>query len=144
MPNGVSLSNIITDEALSELIYYSGGHIRSLVRFMREAALQTGDKLPIPLQAARRAVAGNVGVLSGGLNKDDYALLAKLEYDDTQVWDNAEERQKALLEQAYVYEYVNGGDEDFLNSASQWYAVNPIVRGLNPFKRALEQLEKPE
>ena len=143
MPPGVALANVISDDGLSELLYYSGGHIRSLLRFMREAALQANKILPISVKAAQKAIKGNVGVLAGGLNGTDYELLAQLEFGDSQEWDNSGERHKELLEQSYVYEYVNGGDEDFLNEAAQWYAVNPIVRGLNPFKRALERLKTP-
>ncbi len=139
MPPGVALASVITDDALDFLLKYSGGHIRSLLRFMRDAALKTDDTLPIVLNAAQQAIRRNVGVLVGGLNGLDWDYLAELETSEEQLWNNEEERHRKMLEDGYVYEYVNGGEHTVFTSAAQWYAVNPIVRELNPFKSAVEQ-----
>jgi hypothetical protein len=43
------------------------------------------------------------------------------------------------LEELAIFEYINGGQEDNpFDPAAPWYVVNPIVRELSQFKRAVE------
>lgn len=52
---GTKIDEIFTPDALEYLLKYSGGHIRSLIRFVQEAIIEIDD-LPIDYAAARKSV----------------------------------------------------------------------------------------
>jgi hypothetical protein len=45
-----------------------------------------------------------------------------------------------MLENLSVLEYMNGGDEGPFEAAEPWCAVNPVVRELQKFKSAVQDL----
>lgn len=140
IPPSVTLPNVFEDDALDFLITYSGGHVRSLLMYARESTLYGERTLPITLASAQLAVAENITFNSPKEGGADWERLAALEAENTQEWHTQNENERRLLEQLFVLEYINGGDEDPFNKMSPWYAVHPIVRQLNPFKRALQKI----
>jgi hypothetical protein len=113
-------------------------YIRDLLRFVRESTLYGDRTLPISLFAARKAVSENIIFHNPRGGDEDWKRLAKLELSDGQEWHVQDPDHRRLLEQLYVMEYINGGEEDPFNEAVPWYAVHPIVRKLRPFLRAVE------
>ena len=143
MPEGVMLDHVFQRDALDFLVRYSGGHVRSLLRFARESIASPEKNLPMPLKAAHRAIAETVTAFSIMLQSQDWTLLAELEASSTQKWDGEHPSKRHLLEQVAVQEYINGGEEDPFNEPAPWYAVNPILREMNPFKEASRHLSDP-
>jgi signal transduction histidine kinase len=143
LPEGVLLNQVFQDNTLDFLVRYSGGHVRSLLRFAREATASSEKTLPLPLKAAHRAIAETVTAFSTMLQSEDWMLLAELEASSTQKWDGENPAKRDLLEQVAVQEYINGGEEDPFNEPAPWYAVNPILREMNPFNEALRHLSNP-
>ncbi|GAB4453791.1 MAG: hypothetical protein OHK0029_07260 [Armatimonadaceae bacterium] len=148
MPNGVALAHVIEDKALAFLQKYSGGHVRNLLMFVREASLLTGEHLPIKYTAVREAIRPTVNILAGSLRDEDWKRLAELELSPDQKWDNNDPEKRRLLENLVVLEYVNGDEENEVVGAESfdedtaWYAVNPFIRGMKSFRMAVEVLEQ--
>jgi hypothetical protein len=139
---GRSVADLFQPDALDFLLAYSGGHVRSLMLFVREASLASKGSLPIPLRAAQRAIAQTVGLLSAAMRPEDWEALARLERSEDQDWDNNDAERRRLLDLTSVLEYINGGHEDPFNTAAPWYAVHPIIRELRQFKHALSRLDR--
>ncbi|MDX1934157.1 MAG: hypothetical protein SFU56_16270 [Capsulimonadales bacterium] len=136
-PN-LTLEKAFETSALDFMIEYSGGHIRDLLRFARESTLYGERKLPITLRSVQKAVSENISFHNPKEGEEDWKRLAELELSETQEWQTQKPDERRLLEQLYVMEYINGGEEDIFNDTFPWYAVHPIVRKLRPFLRAVE------
>lgn len=136
----VPLDDVFTPEALDFLLKYSGGSIRSLMSFVREAVTYT-DGTPIGLPAARLAIRQTVRDYSTSIPEAHWAELARLDLSSDQKIPNDNADYLAMLESLSVLEYLNGGDEENpFGLAEPWYAVNPIVRELQKFKSAKADL----
>ena len=141
LPLHVTEAMVFEPAALDFLIKYCGGHTRTLMIYARAATLYGERTLPITRHTAERAVAQNIAFTSPLGGADDWKRLAALELSDTQEWQAHDPENRRLLEQLYVLEYINGGDEDVFNDLTPWYAVHPVVRELRPFKRELQALQ---
>jgi hypothetical protein len=137
LPPGVALAQVFTDVALDLLLGYSGGHIRNLLAYTREAISYANDTLPIGEQAVRKAVGQTVSGDVLSLRPDDWKALAALARTDGSEWDAHTPTRRRLLEELFVLEYVNGGDGSGLDDELYWYAVNPPLRELRSFRNAL-------
>lgn len=141
IPPGVELTDVFTPDALDFIVGNSGGHVRNLLRFARESVSYGDNQLPISIRAAYRSIGKQVSLFTMIMRPDDWNRVAELEASTQQTWDSQDAAKARLLEQLAVLEYVNGGNEDPFNETAPWYAVNPIVRQMNPFKDALQTLK---
>lgn len=139
---GLTLKEVFDDDALEFLLRYSGGHTRNLVSFVQNACTYA-NKLPITLDAAKRAIQQTVRTYSTAIPESHWRKLAALELSGDQKIENGDEDYLKMLENLRALEYINGGDEDVFASAEPWYAVNPIVRELKKFKEAVENSRTP-
>lgn len=137
---GLGLNEVFAEDALNFLLTYSGGHVRDLMIFVREAC--TYGDLPIPLKAAHQAIAQTVRTYSTSIHKDHWKKLAELDLSADQKIPGGDPDYLAMLENLSVLEYINGGEDDPFADAEPWYAVNPIVRELQKFKSAVNALSK--
>ena len=155
----IKLEDAFTPDALDLLIRYSGGHIRSFIRFAREScadALQKG--LPINFDNADHVIRNEFGSISpSSFSPDTWAILAKLDLSNDQQVETDADKYAEMLEKLILFEYINGDGESAANGAKRkdynrnvhWNAANPFLRELTQFERAKEQLlnpaeEKPE
>lgn len=139
-PDNPLVPELFEDEALDWLIRYSGGHLRDLMQFIQESVTYV-EEPPITLSAAKRALGQTVALYSRSIRDSYWMKLAEVEVHPDKRIDLADADYQTMLEQLIVLEYVNGGNEsDSFNPCAPWYGVNPIVRELRPFKRAVEAL----
>lgn len=132
-----ALGEVFADDALDFLITYSGGNLRHLFNFVQEACTRT-QTLPLPLDAAHRAVQGMVKSYSTAIRQNHWANLAHLETSPDQSIANGDPDYLDLLEKQAVLEYINGPNSSGPFAENEpWYAVHPIVRELQKFKRAV-------
>ncbi len=135
------LHDIFTAEARDWLVTYSGGHVRELMGFARQACTEV-ESLPIDIKAARRALHRTIAIYITSLPSTFWRKLARLDCSLDQQVDNNDPDSRKMLEMVGVMEYINGGDEnDPFSPAAPWYAVNPIVRQLPQFKAAVSALD---
>lgn len=133
--------SIIDRDALEFLIRYSGGHVRYLMMFLRNATALT-DTAPITLKAAERAIGDTVSLFSR-MPLRYWKVLAALELSEGQQIEIENNDVKDMLMQLMILEYRNGEvGADAFNHNAPWYAVHPIIRELLPFKAAVEELKK--
>ncbi|HVG20716.1 MAG TPA: hypothetical protein VNI02_16825, partial [Blastocatellia bacterium] len=118
------LGQAFTEEALGFLLKYSGGHARNLMTFVQEACTYTDD-IPIPLEAAHRAIQPTVRTYSTAIPDSHWNRLAQLDLSPDQKIDNGEKDYLSMLENLSVLEYMDGGKDDPFALAEPWYAVNP-------------------
>ena len=133
-----ALEQVFAPDALDFLLRYSGGHVRSLMRFVQSAcsyARRTG--IPIPLAAAHHAVQQTVPTYTASIPQAHWEKLAQLDLSPDQFIPGGDSDYLVMLEDLSVLEYINGGDAgNPFAVAAPWYAVNPIVRELPQFKAA--------
>ena len=141
---GTPLDQVFTPPALDWMLTYSGGHVRDLMGFVRQACAEVAD-LPIDLKAARNSLRPAVAIYSTSIPAAHWPKLARLERSPDQQIDNNDPDSRTMLEMVSVMEYINGGGgaDDPFTPAAPWYAVNPIVRALPQFKAALQALDDP-
>ena len=137
---GADLGRVFTPEALDCLLTYSGGHIRDLMGFVRQACSKV-KALPIDLPTARRALDGSYNIFSVAIPAAYWPKLARLERSPNQLIDPNDPNFGRMLEMIAVMEYRNGDGAGSASPAVPWYAVNPIVRELPQFKAALAALD---
>ena len=142
LPPEVRLDTVFEPRALEQLVYFSAGHIRSLMLFAREAIVESDDILPLSEKTVLTAIAQNNPFQQPLRGADDWKRLAELELDPEQFWQAQDPDCRRLLQQLFVCEYVNGGNDSIIPDAEKWYAVNPLVRDGRGFKRALEEAKK--
>ena len=136
----LKLTDAFTSEALEFLLKYSGGHVRNLMTFVQNACTYA-DNIPIPLNAAQRAIQQTVRNYSTAIPEHHWKKLAELDRSPDQKIPNGDGDYLVMLENLSVLEYINGGDTDPFAEAEPWYAVNPIVRELQKFKTSAKQLQ---
>lgn len=140
----LALDEVFDSEALDFLLTYSGGHVRNLIIFVQEACNYAED-IPIPLNAARKAVRQTARTYHTSIPEHHWEKLATLDRSPNQEIPNNDEDFLTMLENLSVLEYINGDeDADVAFGSLQWYAVNPIVRELPKFKAAAKRLEEAE
>ncbi len=139
----IKLEDAFTEDALDFLIKYSGGSIRYLMSFVREATTYTDD-LPMTISEAKNAIKQTISTFSTSIPEHHWELLAKLDLSKDQRFPNDNEDYRKMLENFTLLEYINGGDEDIFEEVAPWYAVHPIVRELRQFKEARERIKKAE
>ncbi|HEV7860254.1 MAG TPA: hypothetical protein VGO91_16675 [Pyrinomonadaceae bacterium] len=135
----LTLDQVFIHEALDFLLTYSGGHVRNLMSFVQNACTYT-ESLPIPLSAAQKAIQQTVRTYSTAIPEHHWEKLARLDLSPDQKIPNGDNDYLVMLENLSVLEYINGGGDDPFALAEPWYAVNPIVRQLQKFKAAVQQL----
>lgn len=136
------LDEVFSPDALDFLLTYSGGHIRNLMTFVQSACAYA-DAIPIPVEAAHRAIQQTVRAYSTAIPETHWQKLAELDRSEAQQIPNGDNDYLAMLENLSVLEYINGGEEhNAFTPAEPWYAVNPIVRELQKFKAAEVLLAK--
>ncbi len=136
--SGLALDEAFALEAMDFLLKYSGGHVRNLMMFVREAC--TYGEVPIPLKAAHQAIAPTVRLYSSAIPDSHWEKLARLDSASRQKIPNSEDAYLMMLENLSILEYVNGGSDTLFADVQPWYAVNPIVRELQEFKEARSAL----
>lgn len=134
----VPLDQAFTPDALDCLLSYSGGHVRDLMSFVRQACTEV-KVFPIDLPAARRALGGTYNIFSVSTPATYWPMLARLERSPDQLIDTNDPHFGRMLETLAVLEYRNGAGSP--NAAVPWFAVHPIVRELPQFKAALAALD---
>jgi energy-coupling factor transporter ATP-binding protein EcfA2 len=135
---GLSLDEIFEEDALNHLIKFSGGHIRSLIRFIQSACLEA-EEYPINFSIARQSVKETVNVFARTVREPHWAILAKLEDSDSKQIENGNNDYAELIKNLSIFEYRNGNGNDDENDV--WFAVNPSIRRTIKFQEALEKLK---
>lgn len=125
-----------TEETLERLCLMSGGHVRDLMKMMREAVNQT-QNLPITAKAAQRAITKERDVYRRTPGKDEWSILAKVSLSHE--IDN-DEQHRSLLFNRCILEYRYFDDEE---EKLPWYDVHPLIKGIPQFKEAVALLPQP-
>ena len=133
-----SIDEVFAPDALEYLLKYSGGHIRSLIRFVQEALIEIDD-LPIDFAAARKSVREEVRIFGASVRESYWAKLAKLETSADQQIENGDPDYSKMLESLAILEYVNG--DEMQTDDDVWYAVNPAIRLTIKFQEAVKKLQ---
>jgi hypothetical protein len=138
----MKLEDAFTADALDFLLKYSGGHIRNLMNFVKNASIYT-DELPITLSAVQKAIKQTINTYSTSIPDAHWSKLAQLDLSTDQSFPNGDSDYLKMLENLSIMEYINGGDENSFEKEEPWYAVNPIVRELKKFKEAADSMRLP-
>lgn len=148
----ITVEEAIEERGLNLLIRYSGGSVRELMRYIREATSEVDDA-PVTFQAARAALRSTIDLYSYSIAQRNWEKLARLDLSPDQQIENDDEDYRELLTQVAIMLYRNGGNEyeadltalngdlDGLNVSLRdepWYSVHPVVRELSRFKSASE------
>ncbi|NEQ98182.1 MAG: ATP-binding protein [Cyanothece sp. SIO2G6] len=107
----------------------SGGHVRELMLLLKEAINQV-SAFPITAKALRRAIAETRDTYRRTVNKDQWAVLAKVAH--VRNIDN-DEPHRDLLFRRCILEYRYYDDNDALQC---WYDVHPLLKSTAEFKAA--------
>ena len=125
-----------TEETLKRLCLMSGGHVRDLMKMMREAVNQT-QNLPITAKAAQRAITKERNVYRKTPGQDEWSILAKVSISHRIL---NEEKHRSLLFNRCILEYRYFDDE---GEMQPWYDVHPLIKGIQEFKEAVADLPQP-
>ena len=136
--SNASIDEVFEPDALEYLLKYSGGHIRSLIRFVQEASISV-DELPINFKAARESVREEVRSFAASVREEYWSKLATLELSESQQIENGDDDYSKMLESLAVLEYVNGDEVE--TDDDVWYAVNPSIRLTIKFQEAVKKLQ---
>ena len=110
----------------------SGGHVRNMLMYFR-SSLNHADSLPITEDAARRGIRRHINAYSRSIPEKNWEPLARLHLDpDRDIPRDAQHQE--MLHDLTILEYMNGEEP--------WYAVNPVVRELEKFKRAVKDMRE--
>lgn len=120
------------DNIFTHLCRMSGGHVRNLLIYFRSASDYV-DLLPFTEESVRRGIRQHINAYSRSIPGEHWKLLARLHLDTDKYIPNDDEHQ-SMLGDLSILEYLNGEE--------LWYAVNPVVRELEKFKRAVEAIKK--
>ncbi|NJM63355.1 MAG: ATP-binding protein [Oscillatoriales cyanobacterium RU_3_3] len=123
-----------TKETLERLCLMSGGHVRDLMKMMREAVNQT-QNLPITAKAAQRAITKERNVYRKTPGQDEWSILAKVSTSHRIL---NEDKHRSLLFNRCILEYRYIDDE---GEMQPWYDVHPLIKGIQEFKEAVAQLQ---
>ncbi|MEG4418871.1 AAA family ATPase [Microcoleus sp. LAD1_D5] len=123
-----------TEETLERLSLMSGGHVRDLMKMMREAVNQT-QNLPITAKAAQRAITKERDVYRRTPGKDEWQILAKVSLSHE--IDNDEQHRNLLFNRCILeYRYFDDEAEKL-----PWYDVHPLIKGIPQFKEAIALMQ---
>lgn len=118
-------------DTFAHLCRMSGGHVRNLLIYLRSAFYYV-DSLPLTEDAVRRGIRQHINAYSRSIPEKNWELLARLHLDSNKHIPRDKDHQE-MLGDLSILEYMNGEEP--------WYAVNPVVRELERFKRAVEDIE---
>lgn len=121
-------------DTFRHLCRMSGGHVRNLLIYFRTSSDYV-DSLPFTADAVRLGVRQHINAYSRSIPEGRWKLLARLHRDPDKHIPSDEDHQE-MLGDLSILEYMNGGEP--------WYAVNPVVRELDKFKQALEDVKPDE
>lgn len=122
-----AFDHVSTAERLCEM---SGGHPRHLLSFVQSACSEL-DALPITRAAADEAIVKAARGIEQKLDEKQWEALAQFNAPRRDL--EKDELHRELLFLLHIYEYANH---------ELWYEVNPILRDLRPFKRAVGGAER--
>jgi hypothetical protein len=119
-PEGTTIDDFLTTDAVREIIRDSGGHLRDLLRLVRGASVAT-DELPFSPQAISR---GRQEVRDGLLpladdERDCLRIVAK-DHAVPLATQDAWEALAGLFDRHLILGYKNG---------ETWYDVHPLIAG---------------
>ncbi|NET01363.1 MAG: ATP-binding protein [Sphaerospermopsis sp. SIO1G2] len=120
-------------ETLERLCLMSGGHVRNLLLLTQDAIGRTQD-LPISERAVLRAITQARDTYRRAIENHQWSLLAKVSRSKRIINDNQYRNlmfNRCLLEYRYL-------DDD--GEMQRWYDIHPLIRGIQEFKEALENL----
>ncbi|MEI7732859.1 MAG: hypothetical protein WCO56_25025 [Verrucomicrobiota bacterium] len=142
LETGTLLKSTIQDDALEFLIKYSGGHVRLLMSLLRQASV-AAKQPPIAMKDAEDALGPTIEIF-GRMPPSYWDKLAALELEPNHQVDNTDDDIRKMLQLTIILEYRNGeGAADRFSARRTWYAVQPIVRELDLFKKALARQQTP-
>jgi len=119
-------------DIFTHLCRMSGGHVRNLLIYFRSASDYV-DALPFTEEAVRRGIRQHINTYSRAIPEKHWELLAQLHLAPDKYIPNDDEHQLMLADLS-ILEYMNGEEP--------WYAVNPVVKELEKFNRAVEAIKK--
>ncbi|MBD2148687.1 AAA family ATPase [Pseudanabaena sp. FACHB-1277] len=122
-------------EGLQRLCLMSGGHVRNLMLLVR-SAIDYIDALPITDRAIQRSITQARDTFRRTVEQEEWQLLAKVSHDK-QI-DNAEDYRKLLFNRCVLH-YVYFDDDGELQP---WYDVHPLIKSIQQFKDAVENLRQ--
>lgn len=144
LPDGLTLTGengVFTEESLAILLEMSGGYLRNLMMFVREACLK-GRSFPFDSDCVRQAIAPTMRGYSPTIPTPYWPKLAAIERDPQHQINPADPDYQALLEQVCIMEYANGGgDNEWETIGMPWFGVNPVLSKLPQFREATKQLQ---
>lgn len=125
-----------SSEALDQLCLMSGGHMRELLLLMKEA-VNRSQSLPISNRAVRRAITENRSTYRTVPQQDEWRLLARVA--KTHRIENEQSHRDLMFRRCILeYRYMDEEGEIY-----PWYDVHPLLRGVQEFKDAFDQLGDP-
>jgi hypothetical protein len=132
---GLTLAVAFESEAgMEKLCEMSGGHVRNLMNLMK-AALQYTQELPITDRSVKRAISELRGTYSKVIDGDEWPCL--VEVDREKLIAKNSDQFRSLLFRRCILEYRYLDDE---GEIVVWHDIHPLVRGLEGFKRACQEL----
>jgi hypothetical protein len=130
--SGISESDVFdSQDIFTNLCHKSGGHVRNLLIYFRSASDYI-DKLPFTKEAVQKGIQQHINAYSRSIQENNWELLAKLQLNQDKDIPN-DDAHKNMLGDLSILQYMNGGEP--------WYSVNPVIRELEKFKRAVEKLK---
>ncbi|NEQ86359.1 MAG: ATP-binding protein, partial [Moorea sp. SIO2I5] len=102
-------------ETLDRLCGASGGHVRNLLRFLREWIMEEG-KLPLSSHVLESMIRAQRHKLVLAITDDEWDLLRKVAKDKKVTGDDG---YQILIRSRFVYEYYD--------QEEPWFDVNPIL-----------------
>ena len=129
---GVQEDVFDSDDTFKHICRMSGGHVRNLLIYFR-SSLDYVDSLPVTEDAVKRGIQQHINAYSRAIPEEHWELLARLGGSADKDIPNDDAHQR-MLGDLSILQYING--------EGPWYAVNPVVRELEKFKRAVESATK--
>jgi hypothetical protein len=117
----------------------SGGHVRVLLRLVR-TAFDYIDELPLTKQAIDLAITGTRDTYRRSVEDEkEWKVLAQVSRDKALSGDPAIYRK--LLFTRCILQYADlGTNDDGEADLKIWYDVHPLIRGIQQFETALNNL----
>lgn len=134
--DGLGFEQAFEEDALEFMLQYSGGHVRSLMRFAQAAATYA-SAAPITRTVAIKAVGQTASTYSTSVPEAHWDKLATLDASTDQKIPSDDTDFAVMIENLTVLEYRNGEQSAGLFADREpWYAVNPVVKELQKFKES--------
>jgi hypothetical protein len=106
-------------ELLVEVLYASGGHVRTLFVLLR-SMLDRAERLPITRTIVQRSLRGTAADLARPLSKYDWSILEQVNVTKQQTSGIDIDAWNRLLRDSYVLTY-------YQEDAGYWYDRNPLL-----------------